>query len=139
MQIINRLLETPCYIIDFLPQQVPKYCGGKFFEVEDYLLNHCESYGLRDRLIRVILKVMCYYPVSVYSNEWIKQPTPKQVVEIIMENRVGDINMLFTSKDALLQFGRDSLNICIYNPDEEMSILFEKIVVSEGLFWRKAE
>jgi len=31
---INRLLEKPCYIIDFLPRQVPKDCGGQFFKVE---------------------------------------------------------------------------------------------------------
>ena len=51
----------------------------------------------------------------------------------------GNMNMVFTSKDALLQFGWDCLNISIYNPDEEMRILFEKIAASEGMFWRKAD
>lgn len=45
----------------------------------------------------------------------------------IMENHSGNMNMVFTSKDVLLQFGRDCLNISIYNPNEEMRILFEKI------------
>ena len=142
MQIIDRLLETPCYIIDFLSQQVPKDCGGQFFKVENYFLNHSDRYGLRDRFIRTILKAMCYYPVSVYWGEWIEQPSPERVAEIIdtiMENHSGDMNMLFTSKDALLQFGWDCLNISIYNPDEEMCRLFEKIAISEGLFWRKAD
>ena len=140
MQIVDRLLETPCYIIDFIPQQVPKNCGGQYFKVENYFLNHSDRYGLRDRFIRTILKAMCYYPVSVYWGEWIEQPSPEQVAEIIdtiMENHSGDMNMLFTSKDALLQFGRDCLNISIYNPDEEMCRLFEKIATSEGMFWRK--
>lgn len=53
---INRLLEKPCYIIDFLPRQVPKDCGGQFFKVENYLLNNYERYGLRDKYIRIILK-----------------------------------------------------------------------------------
>ena len=142
MQIVDRLLETPCYIIDFIPQQVPKNCGGQYFKVENYFLNHSDRYGLRDRFIRTILKAMCYYPVSVYWGEWIEQPSPKQVAEIIdtiMENHSGDMNMLFTSKDALLQFGRDCLNISIYNPDEEMCRLFEKIATSEGMFWRKED
>lgn len=142
MQIVDRLLETPCYIIDFIPQQVPKNCGGQYFKVENYFLNHSDRYGLRDRFIRTILKAMCYYPVSVYWGEWIEQPSPEQVAEIIdtiMENHSGDMNMLFTSKDALLQFGRDCLNISIYNPDEEMCRLFEKIATSEGMFWRKED
>ena len=142
MQIVDRLLECPCYIIDFLPRQVPKDCGGQFFEVESYFLKHAECYGLQDRFIRIILKTMCYYPVSVYWGEWLEQPTPEQVVEImdtIYAKHSGDMNMLITSKDVLIQFGSDCLNISIYNPDEEMCELLEQIVASEGMFWRKAE
>ena len=74
---------------------------------------------------------MCYYPVSVYWGEWIEQPTPEQVVEIIdtiMENHSGDMNMVFTSKDTLVQFGGDCLNMSIYNPDEEMRSLSGKLL-----------
>ena len=93
-------------------------------------------------MVGVILKAMCYYPVSVHWGKWIEQPTPEQVTKIIdtiLENHSGDVNILFTSKDVLLQFGWDCLNISIYNPDEEMCMLFEKIAASEGLFWRKSE
>lgn len=142
MQIVDRLLEKTCYIVDFLPQQVPKSCGGQFFKVENYFLNEYERYGIRDKFICIILKAMCYYPVSVYCGKWIEQPEPEQVVKIIhtiTENHSGDMNVVFTSKDALLQFGWDCLNISVYNPDEEMCILFEKIAASEGMFWRKAD
>ena len=142
MQIIDELLENPCYIIDFLPIQVPKDCGGQFLEVEDYLINHYEQYGLKDRFIRFILKAICYYPVSVYWGEWIVQPSPEEIVEImdvIAKEHSEDMNMLFTSKNVLLQFGGDSLYMSVYNPDKEMCLLFEKIAFSEGLFWRKAE
>ena len=49
------------------------------------------------------------------------------------------MNMLITSKDVLIQFGSDCLNISIYNPDEEMCELLEQIAASEGMFLRKAE
>ena len=55
-----------------------------------------------------------------------------RLVQIINKNK-------FTSKDALLQFGWDCLNISIYNPDEEMCMLFEKIATSEEMFWRKED
>ena len=142
MNIINKFLEKSCYIMDFLPKQVPVDYSEQFFEVETYLLNHYDWCGLRDRFVGVILKAMCYYPVSVQWGKWIKQPTPEQVIKIIdtiLENHSGDINILFPSKDALLQFGWNSLNISIYNPDEEMCMLFEKIAISEGLFWRKSK
>ena len=83
MNIIDKLLETPCYIMDFLPKQVPMNCGGQFFEVETYLLKLYDCCGLRDRFVGVVLKAMCYYPVSVQWGKWIEQPTPEQVTKII--------------------------------------------------------
>ena len=142
MQIIERLLEKPCYIIDFLPRRVPLDCCGQFFKVEDYLLNQYEYYGLKDRFIRIVLKSMCYDSVSVYWKEWIEQPSPEQIVEIInliMEEHLGNMNMLFTSKNVLLQLEGDSLHMSLYNPDKEMCLLFEQIAFSEGMFLRKAE
>ena len=127
---INRLLEKPCYIIDFLPIQVPKDCGGQFFKVENYLLNNYERYGLRDKYIRIILKLMCYYRVA-----------PEQVADIInkiMCNHSGWMDMLFPDKNALLQFEWDCMNLSFYNPDEEMRELLEQIARSEGMFFRKA-
>ena len=54
-------------------------CGGQFFKVENYLLNNYERYGLRDKYIRIILKLMCYYRVSVHWGDWIEQPTSEQI------------------------------------------------------------
>ena len=142
MKTVDRLLETQCFIIDFLPEQVPEESGEQFFRIENYLLNNYERLGIKDRIIRIILKAMCYYPVSVFCGKWINQPSPEQVVEIIdtiMDHHSGDMNMIFTSKDVLLQFLGDCLNISIYNPDEEMCKRFEKIATSEGMFWREAE
>ena len=38
-EIIDDLLEKEVYIIDFLPETVPKNCGGSYFDVEYYILN----------------------------------------------------------------------------------------------------
>ena len=140
MERINKLLEAPCYVVDFLPEQVSKESNGQFFEVENFLLSHHEWYGLRDRFVRFILKVMCYYSVSIYQNGWIEEPSPEQMVEMldsIIEEHSCDMNIMI--KDALIQFGWDSLQMSVYNPDEEMCELFEQITVSEGLFFRKAD
>ena len=78
---------------------------------------------------------------SVCWGEWIEQPTPKQVAEIIdkiMHNHSGWMDMLFPDKDALLQFEWDCMNLSVYNPDEEMRELLEQIAWSEGMFFRQA-
>ena len=84
---------------------------------------------------------LCYYRVSVYWGDCIEQPAPEQVADIIdkiMCNHSGWMDMLFPDKNALLQFEWDGMNLSFYNPDEEMRELLEQIARSEGMFFRKA-
>lgn len=46
MKKIDALLEKPCYIIDFLPEQVEPDNGGQFFEVEYFLLGSDKHIGV---------------------------------------------------------------------------------------------
>lgn len=131
---------TVILIVTFCMKNGEKYAKGQFFEVENYLLNHHEWYGLRDRFVRFILKVMCYYPVSIYQDGWVGDSTPEQMVEMIdfiMKEHSCDMNIMI--KDTLIQFGWDYLHMSVYNPDEEMCVLFEQIAISEGLFFFKRE
>lgn len=137
---IDELLEKPCYIIDFLPQQVPEQAPDNFYEVENYLLNEYELYGLKDKYIKIILKVMCYYRITVQWNGWIENPSPEKIADIIdtiMKNHSGWVDIVLPDKDVLIQFEWDCLHMSVYNPDDEMRKLFEQIAFSEGMFWRK--
>ena len=51
MERINELLEMPCFIMDYLPEQVEPDNGGQFFDVEYYLLNSDKHTGLKDRFV----------------------------------------------------------------------------------------
>ena len=142
MERINALLEKPCFIMDYLPEQVKADNGGQFFDVEYYLLNSDKHIGLKDRFVAVILKLMCYYHVSILWNGWVDLPSPKMIEEAVCEimgNRLGTLNVLFVEEDALLVFDWDCLNLSVYNPSEKTQSIMEKIAFSEGLFWRKAE
>ena len=137
---IDELLEKPCYIIDFLPKQVPEQAPDQFYEVENYLLNEYERYGLKDKYIKIILKVMCYYKITVQWDGWIENPSPEKIADIIdtiMKNHSGWVDIVLPDKDVLMQFEWDCLNMSVYNPDDEMCKLFEQIAFSEGMFWRK--
>ena len=65
---VDELLKTTCYIIDFLPEQVPRQSKGQFFDVEDYLINNDKHVGIKDKFENVILKLMCYYHMAVCWN-----------------------------------------------------------------------
>ena len=98
MERINALLEKPCFIMDYLPEQVKADNGGQFFDVEYYLLNSDKHIGLKDRFVAVILKLMCYYHVSILWNGWVDLPSPKMIEEAVCEimgKHSGTLNVLF--------------------------------------------
>lgn len=139
---IGELLGERCYIVDFFPEQVKPDAGGQFFDVEHYLLNSEKHFSLKSRFVNVILKLMCYYHVSMQWNDWIDRPTPQTVEEAIntiMDNHSGWLNILLPEENTLVVFEWDCLNLSVYNPPEEVQSMIEKIAVSEGLFWRKSE
>lgn len=141
-QRIDELLKRPCYVIDFLPEQVKPCADSQFFDVECYLLNSEKHFSLKDRFENVILKLMCYYHVSIQWDGWIDRPSPQTIGEalnIIMENHSGWLNVLLPEENTLVVFEWDSLNLSVYNPSENVQSLMLKIAVSEGLFWRKSE
>ena len=114
MERINALLEKPCFIMDYLPEQVKADNGGQFFDVEYYLLNSDKHIGLKDRFVAVILKLMCYYHVSILWNGWVDLPSPKMIEEAVCEimgKHSGTLNVLFVEEEALLVFDWDCLNL----------------------------
>ncbi len=142
MEKIDTLLEKSCYIMDFLPERVEPDNGGQFFDVEYYLLNSNQYVALKDRFVAVILKLMCYYHIAAWWNEWVDRPSPEMIEEAvreIMDNHSGTLNIVLVEEDALLVFDRNCLNLAVYNPPEKVTSIMEKMAFSEGLFWRKSE
>ncbi len=140
---IDELLEKSYYVIDFLPQRVPKNNNGHFFDVEYYLLNNEKRHEMKNKYVNIILKLMCYYRASILWSEWNDNPKPADIenaISEIMENHSGTLNILFSDEDVLLVFEWDCLNLTVYNMTENMKKLAEKIALSEGFFcWKGAD
>ncbi len=136
---IETILEKPCYVIDILPKQVPADAKGNFFAVEEYLLSHERQFHLQDKFAGIMLRLMCYYPVSVYAygdGKLTRHPTPEMVAEAI--NGVTDVLYLLCGEETLFVFEKDCLHVSVYHPGEDMGNLICDLAKSAGLFWRKA-
>ena len=139
---IEELLEKPCYVIDFLPEQVKPSSRGQFFDVECYLLNSDKHFLLKDNFVNIIIKLMCYYHVSIQLDDWIDRPSLQileDAINTIMNNHSGWLNILLPDENVLVVFEWDSLNLIVYNPSKEIQALMQKIACSEGLFWLKSD
>lgn len=134
---IDKLLNKPCYVIDFLPERVSKTANGQFFDIEYYLLNSDRHNEIANKFENIILKLMCYYHVRILTDEWIDYPKAEVIdraINKIMKSRHGTLNITFPEENTLLVFEWDCLNLSIYNPSKRMIEILEKLALSEGLF-----
>ena len=140
--LVNELLEKDCWVMDYLPRQVPAEAREGYFKVENYLLNHYEEFDLRKRFTAVVLKLLCYHKLTVHWGKWVEDPSPAliaEAIQTILDNHSGWLNILLQEEKALLVFEWDCLNLALYDPSPDLLELMEEIARSEGLFLWKAE
>ena len=127
MNRIEKLIDTPYYIIDILPEQVPPCFPGRYTDVERYLLEDPE---LRRRQINILLKLYCYYDLAIVCGDEMKEhPSPDDFAELVGKKY---LNILIG--DALIVSDHTDTYMTLYNADDRMLMLTESIASSEGLF-----
>lgn len=137
---IEALLEKPCFVIDFLPRQVPADSPGRFFEVERYFLEGKEFKRTAKRFVRIILKLQCYYHLEMYCGKLMEHMEIRELAAYIEQSvlkKKGFIQFLFPEANVLLCLEGDSLNLTVYNPGPEIQKILSELAASEGMFFRQ--
>ena len=125
----DELLQKPCWVIDILPEQVPKESKGQFFEIERFFLESSRLTSIKQKHVNVLLKLNCYYQLSIDGEV---NPSPERIVEDVMERSVQ-----IMVGEAIILSEPDELHMTVYNPDEKMVKLITAISLGEGLFlWK---
>ena len=133
MDKVETLLEKEYWVIDFLPRQVKKDEAGQFFAIEQYFLKEEQAKLLQEKFLRILLKLNCYYDISVCVNdEWVENPAPDALTS--MTQSIGCLALI---QDSLLMYGKDDLCMTVYQPDEEILDLLKQLANGEGLYvWK---
>ncbi len=130
----DELLETPYWIIDVLPMQVPKDSPGQYFAIERYFMDGTRRSAIRQKHISVILKLNCYRDISL-NEEQAVDPAPERIAEEMREKRV-----CIMAGDAMFVSDPDDTYMTLYHPDEELLELVRILAEGEGLYvWQPAE
>lgn len=125
----DELLQKPCWVIDILPEQVPKESKGQFFEIERFFLESSRLTSIKQKHVNVLLKLNCYYKLSIDGEV---NPSPERIVEDVMERSVQ-----IRADEAMILSEPDELHMTVYNPDEKLMKLITAISSGEGLFvWK---
>ena len=136
-KIVERLLEAPYWVIDFLPMQVPQDSTGQFFAVEQYYLQEPQHERLCHLFVDVLLKLNCYYDLLVSRNdrdEWL-YPDPRMLEKWLMESmNNGHMCVLINDGEALITASGGDTNLTLYNPSPALLDLVRQLATAAGLF-----
>ena len=128
---IEELFQTPYWIIDILPEQVPPDSPGQFFAVEKFFLKENQLAEIKRKHLNVLLKLNCYYDISI-DPETESNPSPERIGEEIRKR-----HLLVLIDDALILSEPDDTHMTIFNPDEKLLTLVKTIAAGEGLYvWK---
>ena len=131
MEKIEELLEKPYWVIDILPERVPEKGGGQFFAVETWFL---KDPALRRKQTSFLLKLNCYYDLTIVRDEEeIKNPKPQELVALIGREYLN----ILVGESFLISADHTDIYMTLYNPDERMLKLVDKLAAAEGLYVRK--
>ena len=145
---IEDLLNTPYWVVDLLPEQVPAGSPGQYFEIERYYLEKKRLRKLHRRFLDILLKLNCFFDIEVCGFAgvsegcWEEHPAPGDLARLIKnlcappesEDRIGTVNILFRSEDALVVLNNDDLCMTVYHPTEKLLQMLKEISAAAGLF-----
>ncbi|MDO5133898.1 MAG: hypothetical protein Q4D81_13110 [Eubacteriales bacterium] len=128
---IDELLQSPYWIIDILPKQVPKDSPGQYFAVEEYYLKDDRLSEIKRKHINVILRLNCYRDISIDEEPEIN-PSPERIAKEIRRRYL----YLMTGESMILS-EPDCTHMTVFNPDPQLLELISEIASGEGLFvWK---
>ena len=130
---IERLLEKPFWVVDFLPERVSAERSKQYFAVEDFCCNGQYINQLYQNFAYLIIKLSCYF--DIFGN-----PSPNEIFDSInncLSN--GYVNFLFPDNDTLITLNSGDLYMTVYNPNGRFLEMVRSLAVAEGLFVREGE
>ena len=128
MSRIDELLNTPYWIVDILPAQVPKGSPGQYFTIEDFFL-HEQLAVIKRKHLNVILKLNYYMDISLKGE---LNPPPERIRTVMDEEYV-----YILAGDSMILSEPDDTHLTVFNPDDRLLELLMPIAAGEGLFvWK---
>ena len=128
---VEELLESPYWIIDILPSQVPADSAGQYFAVEEYFLQDDRIEEIKQKHIDLILKLNCYRDISI-SDETVVNPSPEHVAAE-MKKRY----LYIMIGESMILSEPDDTHLTAFDPDPQLLELIRQLASGEGLFvWK---
>jgi len=125
---VEELLQTPYWIVDILPAQVPADSAGQYFAVEKYLRQKERLAEIKQKHINFVLKLNCYMDLSLEGETEIN-PDPEYLAGEMRKRYL----YIFLG-DAMILSEPEDTHLTVFNPDPGLLEMIRAIASREGLF-----
>ena len=128
MSRIDELLNTPYWIVDILPEQVPGDSPGQYFKIEDFFLRE-QLAEIKRKHLNLILKLNCYMEIVMEGET---NPSPRRIKAATEERAV-----YIMIGDSMILSEPDDTHLTVFNPDDSLLEFVKTLAAGEGLFvWK---
>ena len=130
------LLNKPCWVIDILPEQVPKEKADRYFAVEKYYLQPSMMADLHRRFTNILLKLNCYSDFLVSftdSDREICNPSPNLLASWI-NSEEKDLIIVLSDENTLITLNHDDTCMTVFNPSGVLLNRLNSLASAGGLF-----
>ena len=139
--LMGDLLEGPCWIMDILPEQVPADAAGQYFAVERYFLQPERIIPLRRRYAGILLRLNCYYDMSVSFDScasWETNPDPEGFADRVANLAGNDfLRAVFPAQNAMIDYDHNDTYMTVYDPQSALLSKVKALAAADCLFlWR---
>ncbi len=136
---VERLLERPFCVIDFLPMRVPEERAGRYFEAEAFFLAQPRRGELYRKFADILIRLNCYYDLAVTDGTRWDVNIPLRDLYEKVENCAGCefVNILIEEENSLITLYSGDLYMTVYNPSEGLIGLIRDLASAQGLFVRR--
>ena len=128
--------NSPYWIIDILPMQVPMHSPGRYFTVERYFRSHLDE--ILRKFASLLNKLNCYCHLEVgWDGENYTDDFAPEALERLFKAANSSPDPLYirvNSSDAIFVYANGDHYMTLYEPDPELIRLVSRLASSEGLF-----
>ena len=136
--LVEELLEGPCWIVDILPEQVGADAAGQYAAVERYFRQRPRIVPLRRRYAELLLRLNCYFDMAASFDScmsWEINPDPEDFTERVTKLSGNDFfRAVFAQQNAMIDYDHNDTYLTVYDPNASLLDKLKALAAAEGLF-----
>ena len=141
--LIAELLEAPCWLVDILPERVPKNAAGQYFSVDRYFRQPARLATLYRKFAELLLRLNCYTDLVVSfdgGEHWEQNPDPETLANMLTDlPQNAFFRAVFPKERAMADLDAGDTCLVFSGPDAALLNRLQKLAQAEGLFVWQSE